>query len=269
MGADGFVPVEDVIAMRKRVSPAVWESEMLCYTPYLEERVFWGFCEKEQVRAMSLEHGQPGVGETVLAGERKWVIEGVVAGVDFGWRVFACLWMVMLRDVASGEMGVWVVDEYVEGRRTLEQHAEAIKHRPMGGGDRDAWKPAAVHCDVAGGQHDAHSGVTSLGILRKAGFVVKAKGMRVEEGIEFLNGMMGSGEGKKTTDERQKRKALGGARFFVSPGCTKLIAALARYKREWNGRVVKDGEHDHVIDALRYGVMNWGSGGGGVSVAVY
>ncbi len=294
---------------------------MLCYAPYLEERVFWGFDRGVHVRAMDLSHGQPGVGETVLAGERKWVVEWVVSGLDFGWKKFVCLWMVMLRS-AEGERGVWVVDEYVGAQRTLEQHVGAIKHRPVRKAEGDAWKPTAVHCDVAGGQHDAHSGMTSLAVLRKAGFVVRASAMRIEEGIEAVNAMMGSGqwsvgsgqkgddavtggrgdagrgEWRNVNDEGRSAKGEGigklewgsasmggtglsadkpvapgdlkltGARFFVSPVCVRLIAALEGYRREWNGRAVKDGEHDHLIDALRYGIGNIG-GRGGMAVGTY
>src|SRR5207237_8697422 len=40
---DGFVPIDDVIAMKRRVSKETWESEMLCKYPSLRDCVFGSF----------------------------------------------------------------------------------------------------------------------------------------------------------------------------------------------------------------------------------
>jgi hypothetical protein len=49
--------------------------------------------------------------------------------------------------------------------------------------------------------------------------------------------------------------------LFVHPRCVRLIKALRSYRYAAGGSElpVKDGEHDHLIDALRYHYMNVGS----------
>ena len=80
---------------------------MLCFRPYAQDRVFDTFDRSIHVRALDA----PALGAKVEhAGVGPLRMEGLIAGVDFGWRKFACVWVAMLRNEA-GERVAWVVDE--------------------------------------------------------------------------------------------------------------------------------------------------------------
>jgi hypothetical protein len=62
---------------------------------------------------------------------------------------------------------------------------------------------------------------------------------------------------------RQSLKpAAGEPTLFIHPRCTNLISAMKslRYPKTGGELPLKDGEHDHVIDALRYFYVNRGRG---------
>ena len=70
------------------------------------------------------------------------------------------------------------------------------------------------------------------------------------------------GSGPEHRRQRQVRPALrpalGEPTLFVAARCEKLIKAMESYHYgEKGGELpVKDGEHDHLIDALRYHFVN-------------
>ena len=63
--------------------------------------------------------------------------------------------------------------------------------------------------------------------------------------------------------------AAGPVRLLVDPRCARVIAALEGYRRGADGAPVKDGVHDHVVDALRYAVAGHGRAAGGLVVRYY
>jgi hypothetical protein len=63
--------------------------------------------------------------------------------------------------------------------------------------------------------------------------------------------------------------ALGGARLFMDPRCVRLVAAFEGYRRGADGKPEKDGAHDHLIDALRYAIVNHDGTSNKVEVRYY
>ncbi len=116
---------------------------------------------------------------------------------------------------------------------TLERSIAALKAKGM--------RVDLVRCDVAGRQVNAQTGKTDVRVLEEAGFAVKCRGMVVEEGLGVIEGLL--------------MPAAGGERLWVDPKCVRLIAALEGYRRGVDGKPVKDGVHDHLVDALRYGLV--------------
>lgn len=250
--ASGFMAVEDVIAMKRRVSRPTWEHEMLCQPPTLQDAVFPAFRRSLHVRAYSLNGRQPEAGASVVLEGRKLTVETVVAGVDFGFRVFACVWMVMLRDGSGGRV-VWVVDEWMGRQRTVERNVAAMRSRsvPFAAGPEAAerpgmrWEPAHVYCDVAGKQTNSQTGQPDEEVLRKAGYRVHSKAMAIDAGLALINELVDPAlDGGKA------------ARLWIDPRCVELIGAFEGYRRGPSGRAEKDGQHDHAIDALRYALVN-------------
>ena len=61
----------------------------------------------------------------------------------------------------------------------------------------------------------------------------------------------------------------GEIKLFIHPRCVRLIKAMQAYRYPTGGGElpIKDGEHDHLIDALRYYFVNFTRNAGTVSVA--
>src|SRR5207248_1817477 len=85
---------------------------------------------------------------------------------------------------------------------------------------------------------------SNIDLLKQSGYTVRPRGSRIVEGIELIRAALRSG-----TNE---------SRFTVDPRCQRLIRALAayRYPDAASELPLKDGVHDHLIDALRYFFIN-------------
>src|SRR3954466_5533976 len=87
---DGFVSIDDAIAMKRRVSQDTWDSEMLCKYPRRSDSVFGPFDP-----ALHVTEHPP------LVGDRQ-----VWLGIDFGYAApFVSLW------IAAHSNGFFVLDE--------------------------------------------------------------------------------------------------------------------------------------------------------------
>jgi hypothetical protein len=215
--ANGFVSIDDAIRMKKRVSLDVWQSEMLCQRPSVTRAVFPSFDRSTHVRE-SIAMETP---TTSLA-------------IDFGYRnPFVCLW------VQFDGTRTYVIDEYVQDQRTIDDHILEMRARP--------WKASHIACDPAGSGRNEQTGVSSVQQLRRAGFSVRHKPSRIVDGVEQIRAAF--------------RPASGEPTLFMHPRCVHLIRSLIAYHySDIIGRAselpVKDGQHDHLIDALRYHFVN-------------
>jgi hypothetical protein len=148
---------------------------------------------------------------------------------------------------------VWVADEFVARDRTVERNAQSIAARkvpcepvPAATAEAPSWRPAWVYCDVAGGQVHSQTGKRDESVLRAAGFRVRSSAMEIEAGVALLNDLV----------DPAAEDSAGLPRLLVDPRCVQLITSFERYRRRLGGSPVKDGEHDHAIDALRYALVN-------------
>jgi hypothetical protein len=215
--AEGFMRVEDLVAMRTRVSAEVWNNEVLCRPAQREDAVFAGFSCGEHVGSAP---------EWTRVGRR-------IMGVDFGYAgAFAAVWVTVTGQAEF--LRAHVSAEYVRARATLAENVAAVRERTGG-----EW-PSVVHVDPAGVAVNPQTGVSDVRVMRDAGFRVRYRRQRVEVGIAVM--------------ERMLRPAIGEIRLTVDAGCRKLIAALEgyRWKTARGGGPEKDGVHDHILDALRY-----------------
>ncbi|HEV8604088.1 MAG TPA: hypothetical protein VGQ99_01905 [Tepidisphaeraceae bacterium] len=213
---DGFVSIDDAIAMKQRVSKETWEAEMLCRRPSVRDCVFGSFNPDIHV----LENPP-------LFGEREiWL------GIDFGYSApFVCLWIAVCAD------GFHVLDEYVQEQQTMDVHIEQIRRRRHG-------YVKKVGCDPAGSARNEQTGASSLSLLSDAGYNVRYRKSFIVDGLEKIRAAL--------------QPAHGPARLFIHPRCRRLIEALKAYRYSDGGSELplKDGEHDHLIDALRYFFVN-------------
>jgi hypothetical protein len=222
---DGFFSIDDAIVIKRRSSLDSWQSEMLCRRPSTEGRVFPTFDENVHVI-----EGEPITGQISLA-------------VDFGFHApFICLW------ICTGADGrTEVVDEYVQSGRVMHEHIREIESRAAKWGSANI-----IACDPAGAAPNEQTAESNLTVLRRAGFHVRSRKSSIPEGIEMIRaGLL---------------PAAGPTTLFVHRRCHRLIKALLGYHYPELGnseKPVKDGDHDHLIDALRYHFVNRGASASG------
>jgi Terminase RNaseH-like domain len=216
-GAGGFVTIDDAIRMKRRVSLDVWQSEMLCRRPSTKRAVFADFDVATHVR------------DTVALDSPTLSL-----AIDFGYAgAFVCLW------VLTDGKTTFVIDEHVEREQTLEQHLSAIVQKQHG-------QVSYVACDPAGRQRNGQTGLSDVQQLRRAGFVVRYIRSDIADGINRIRTAL--------------RPALGEPTLFIHPRCVNLLRALAAYRYAdtilGSRSPIKDGVHDHPVDALRYHFVN-------------
>ncbi len=168
----------------------------------------------------------------------------VSLAIDFGYAApFVCLWIV------GGPTGdVHVIDEYVQEQRTMDEHLEHLEARQWGRARR-------VACDPAGSGRNEQTATSNVQLLRSRGYTVKTHHSRIVDGLEMIRAALKPAAGKPT--------------LFIHERCERLIKAMRSYHYAEGGSElpVKDGVHDHPIDALRYWFVN--RGGGEVKTRLY
>ncbi len=233
-GFKGFVQVEDVARQMERTSRQLFESEMLCRRPSASAAVYPGFDPARHVRGIEVDR------------TLRWI-----GGMDFGLRnPFVMLWA-QVRPTESGPR-VEVVDEYVQSERIVAEHTKEMQAR--------RWpRPAWVGVDPAGRQRSFDSGVSTIDLLRREGWRVRAARVGLESGVELVRSMLDPADGRD-------------ARLVIDPRCRRLIEAMAGYhfdpENVRSAVPIKDG-HDHAVDALRYMLVNQVRGGGRAEVVAY
>ncbi len=223
--ADGFVPVEDLMRQRRRVSDRVWDAEMMCRRPMTLQGVYPSFDRGTHVSTDEL--WRP------IDGGTWW------GGMDFGLRCPT----VLLWAWSAGrgpDAVLHIVGEYVASDRTLDANLDACDAlanqlslpRP------DAFDRLAV--DPAGHQRSGQTGVSDVQVLRQHGCRVVAPRAPLRSGLEAV------------------RRRLDRGLVRIHPRCTGLIRALESYRydpqRPQREEPLKDGP-DHACDALRYLVL--------------
>ena len=162
--ARGFVPIDDAIQMKRRVSKETWDCEMLCRRPGVRGRVYPAF--------------DPDV----------HLVDDAPAGpielsIDFGFAApFVALWLV----VHDG--GVTVIDEYAQAQRTLDEHLDAIEARGHP-------RPRRVTCDPAGAARSGQTARSDVQVLRHRGYRVAHRPSRIVDGLELVRRHLRSADG--------------------------------------------------------------------------
>ncbi|MCC5822899.1 MAG: hypothetical protein LAT64_04760 [Phycisphaerales bacterium] len=213
----GHTAIPDAIGMKARVSPEVWNAEMLCLRPRRSDCVLPEFDPRTHVveRPPDVSAAWP-----------------VIAGMDFGIRSpTVVLWARLSPDGV-----VYVVREHARAGLSLEQHAEIIRAAP----ERFEW----IGVDPAGRNRSIQTGASDVQRLRHHGFVVRDARRPLHEGIELVRARLRTADGRPrlfiTRDCPTLIESLERYRYPPNPE---------------NPNPEKDG-HDHAPDALRYMIQN-------------
>ena len=215
---DGYFSIDDAISQKRRGSKRGWQSEMMCLKPGASDQVFDEFDVDRNVCKVGYDAGAE-----------------LYRSFDFGYsNPLVCLLIQVKGDV------VCVLDEHVMVRKTIAEHAAMIKKKWR-------WPVAGNYCDPAGKQVNDVTGSSVVEELAGYGIRCECRASRILEGIEMVRSFVLSG------DDR--------VRLLIDPKCKRLVKAMQmlRYKKV-DGCVSelpeKDGENDHLIDALRYFFVN-------------
>jgi hypothetical protein len=237
----GHIPIDDAIRMKRRVSLATWNAEMLCLRPNRTHAVFPEFdsavhvFNDERVPAML----KAGVVADPLAPSLPAPRESeiILCGMDFGIRSPAVVLWALLR----GEVLEIVEERHLEGV-TLPEHIAAI----VKGGELGWPMPKWIGIDPAGAAENDQTGKSAVDLLSEAGLLVKKKALKIREGLNLVRARLAPADGTPP-------------RLRVHARCEKLIESLERYhydpSKPESLEPVKDG-FDHAVDALRYLITN-------------
>lgn len=143
--------------------------------------------------------------------------------LDVGWNNTACLWGAVDQETDT----VYIYYEYKRGQAEPAIHAQAIK-------DIGDWIPGVI--DPAARGRSQKDGDSLLDNYIDLGLMLEKANNSVEAGLYKTWGLLSTGKIK------------------VFKTLTKLLDEYRIYRRDENGKVVK--EHDHLMDCLRYLIMS-------------
>ncbi len=146
-----------------------------------------------------------------------------INGIDVGWNKTAVAFLAIDPDTDT----VYLYDEYYMGEQRPEVHAVSIKSKGL-------WVPNVM--DPASRGRSQIDGNKLMTLYIQSGLQVQPANNAVEAGIMDVYTLMSAGKFKAV---RQKTR--------------NFQHEFAMYKRDIHGKIVK--ENDHLLDALRYGVV--------------
>lgn len=245
-GAFGHITIDDAIRMKSRVGRATWEAEMLCLRPRRDDSVYPEFESARHV-----------VGDDDLQGDgaRLGPFVQLIAGMDFGFRAEG---VVLLAGVTRDKRVV-VIREHCKAGLKLSDHVGVLRGwlnadaEPLARVEPDtalSW----VAIDPAGNSVDEQTGESNATVLRKASFVVRAKGGTIDSGVNAVRDLLDPAFDPQAggTDPTPK--------LFIHERCTRLIECMHRYRYPEHDKQtlipLKTEGVDHACDALRYMIIN-------------
>ncbi|MEM7680955.1 MAG: hypothetical protein AAF288_03270 [Planctomycetota bacterium] len=219
--AHGFVPIEDLIQQRLRVSDATWDAEMMCRRPTRSDLVYPAFTPDRHVSPHAPAPGETGADLLALA------------GLDLGLRS-PSVWLWALADRRQHPAPLYVLDELARQDTPLDAFLTEVSARAAQAG----WpRPEWVGVDPAGRARNLQTGMRDLDVLRAHGYRTRTPRIAIAAGVDRV------------------RARLDHGRLRIHPRCEGLIQALEAYHfdraRPDKPEPVKDGP-DHWCDALRY-----------------
>lgn len=157
-------------------------------------------------------------------------------GIDFGYRHPYVIWAQLLR---NGEIVIF--DEWEGKDATIEDLERAIRVIDEKHGLTES-KVSFTAVDPAGAAR-SDTGISSVDRLKRSGFKLVWRSSQIMTGIEHVSSLIKDASGK--------------IRLRFSSNVTRTIHHLKHYRWDSAGVLpLKDNEHDHAMDALRYLIIN-------------
>jgi hypothetical protein len=161
-------------------------------------------------------------------------LKTVIRGWDFG-KVHPCVEYLQVDGLNKNFIGEQygdnvLLDPFVQ--LVLEYSASNFK-----GAEFIDWVDAT-------GKNERDDGRSSVKVLMSYGIKPKWRMQEIEEGVKYMR-------------EEMVKLNNGRPQFMLNQVKCPHLAAACRggYQRKKNGEIIKDGTHDHPVDAARYGIM--------------
>jgi len=157
-------------------------------------------------------------------------------GIDFGYRHPYVVWV-----HRSPDGSLTLFDEWEGYDATVDEMIVAIRNVDRKHGIREddvEWSG----CDPAGAAM-TDSGISAVERLKQREFKIRYRKSEIMTGIDLL--------------KSQLKDAAGRVNLRFSPTAPKSLHHIRHYR--WDSgkdKPLKDGEHDHAVDALRYLIIN-------------
>ncbi len=155
-------------------------------------------------------------------------------GIDFGYRHPYVVWVHRSPDGAFT-----IFDEWEGNDATVEEMMQAIKSIDKKHGINES-NISISGCDPAGAAM-TDSGISAVERLREQGFKINYRSSNIMTGVDIIKSLL--------------KDANGNVNMRFSPNVKQTLHHLRHYR--WDGdKPLKDSEHDHAVDALRYLIIN-------------
>ena len=170
----------------------------------------------------------------------------VYLGTDFGYRMPAAVFFQTAKIGQKGQDHIFVIDEIIhEKNLKISAFCEAIQAKE--------YRIARVFGDPAGYQMQSSVGMGEADIFRQiTGLPVISRTDRYSRSIQ--SGISHVRQFVMNADET--------IRFHIDHKCTGIVEDMESYRypehkegSKLNNEPMKDGYHDHGVDALRYGIV--------------
>lgn len=142
-----------------------------------------------------------------------------IYGIDVGWNKTAILWAAIDPDTDT----MYIYDEYYMGEQRPEVHAFSVKSHGI-------WMPGVI--DPASRGRSQIDGNKLITLYIQAGLQIVPANNAVEAGVMDVY------------------QAFSAGKLKILKKCRNLLSELATYRRDINGKIIK--ENDHAADTLRY-----------------
>ena len=164
--------------------------------------------------------------------------------IDFGYRMPAALWFQTY--VVGGLTHINVIDEIVHKQNIkTDEFAEMIRNKPYYVRD--------YYGDPAGMQAQGQSGLGDIEIFRRKGIQVKSirdkVSRSISSGVTHVRGFIENAQGHRFVHLDNKCKGL-------AEDLENYRYPEAKEGKDLKPEPIKDGRHDHSMDAFRYFFLN-------------
>jgi PBSX family phage terminase large subunit len=166
----------------------------------------------------------------------------IFLGLDFGFAGYTAIAFFAVERATNNR--VIQFDELYVSRKQMDEIIQLIRIK-LAEYSLSQANVEMCYTDPAGNADELSSGLSPVDMLRNAGFKVLNKGSTINAGIALVRSFI--------------KNSLGQIRYFVTENCTESIRCFNGYQYKEDKKkeeALKDGVHDHLMDAIRYFFVN-------------